>query len=618
MATRAACYAGYAFLLLANILSYHATTAFASVPSFDDGTYMPVLGATHAAAFVAVALRYRNVAHEPLGSKAAGFAAVALCIGFALVPGSCSAGVQPGFVAGTVLIGVGQAVLSLLWLSALPMFSYRTSYLFLLGSHAAATALCAIVLQYPQEWYIPITLASLLAACACATRLRVARPIERTFSSQIADVAPLVGKGVLAVGLFALLSGFVTSLSGQPDIDPDLMQYLVLGISACVLVIMSVPALLFRQPFKLEGSYRVALPLSALGLLVLPGLTEAVPPAIAGTLATTGYMMCGIVLACTIAEVGKAARIPVMPLYAASDTVSLLCLLAGTEAGALTRVYLPGTNAGFALIGLGTLYLVMLGASWLLGRERIPRRSDPQPSPPPEQDARPSGGAASEPADATRLASAPIQIVAAPEPDLVAAAYGLSDLETTVFKQLLEGRTIARIAQDLYLSPERREIPYAEDLPSLRRAYPCGTGGLHAPASLGRRRARALHGRVVARKPRFYTRNRGFRATMRRRRRPAGISAPRGHPREPVRALSPPTRPDRPRASNARAAGPRGNGGRHRARSRRLGEHREDVYEARVPEARRPLQAGHHRPVPRGVADSARCPSSSPYPPSAG
>ena len=155
MATRAACYAGYAFLLLANILSYHATTAFASVPSFDDGTYMPVLGATHAAAFVAVALRYRNVAHEPLGSKAAGFAAVALCIGFALVPGSCSAGVQPGFVAGTVLIGVGQAVLSLLWLSALPMFSYRTSYLFLLGSHAAATALCAIVLQYPQDGTSP-------------------------------------------------------------------------------------------------------------------------------------------------------------------------------------------------------------------------------------------------------------------------------------------------------------------------------------------------------------------------------------------------------------------------------------------------------------------------------
>ena len=157
MATRAACYAGYAFLLLANILSYHATTAFAACLIRRRHVHA---GARRDArsSFVAVALRYRNVAHEPLGSKAAGFAAVALCIGFALVLGSCSVGMQPGFVAGTVLIGVGQAVLSLLWLSALPMFSYRTSYLFLLGSHAAATALCAIVLQCPQEWYIPITL----------------------------------------------------------------------------------------------------------------------------------------------------------------------------------------------------------------------------------------------------------------------------------------------------------------------------------------------------------------------------------------------------------------------------------------------------------------------------
>ena len=32
--------------------------------------------------------------------------------------------------------------------------------------------------------------------------------------------------------------------------------------------------------------------------------------------------------------------------------------------------------------------------------------------------------------------------------DRIAAAYGLSDRETTIFKQLLEGRTIARIAQD--------------------------------------------------------------------------------------------------------------------------------------------------------------------------
>lgn len=455
MATRAACFAGYAFLLLANILSYHATTAFASVPAFDGDAYSTVLSTVHVVVFVAVVLRSRNAVREPLGPRAAVVAAVALCAGFALVLGGCPMGAQAAFVAGAVLIGVGQALLSLLWLSALPSFSYRTSYLFLLGSHAGATALCALVLLCPQTWYVPITVASFLVACACATRLRVERPLERTFSGQIADIAPLVGKGVLAVGLFALLSGFVTSLSGQTGVDPTHMQYLVLGISACVLVIMSVPALLYRQPFKLEGSYRVALPLSALGLLVLPGLVDAIPPAIAGTLATTGYMMCGIVLACTIAEVGKAARVPVMPLFAASDTVSLLCLLAGSEAGMLSRVYLPGTNAGFALIGLGTLYLVMLGASWLLGRERIPRGIDADGAPPAKQDAAASEARSAQavaPAAARGDAATPGD-AGASELDRIAAAYGLSEQETTIFKQLLEGRTIARIAQDLYLSP---------------------------------------------------------------------------------------------------------------------------------------------------------------------
>lgn len=456
MATRAACYAGYAFLLLANILSYHATTAFASVPAFDGEAYGTVLSTVHIVVFVAIVLRSRNAVREPLGPRAAIVAAVALCLGFALVVGGCEFGTRPAFVAGAMLIGVGQALLSLLWLSALPLFSYRTSYLFLLGSHAGATALCALVLLCPEEWYIPITVASFLAACACAARLPVERPLERTFSGQIADIAPLVGKGVLAVGLFALLSGFVTSLSGQTGVDPTHLQYLVLGISACVLVIMSVPALLFHQPFKLEGSYRVALPLSALGLLVLPGLVDAIPPAIAGTLATTGYMMCGIVLACTIAEVGKAARVPVMPLYAASDTVSLLCLLAGSEAGALCRVYLPGTDAGFALIGLGTLYLVMLGASWLLGRERIQRGRRGGGS-----SATAQQGEASSAADGQQALEPPAREDAAPastgpgisELDRIAAAYGLGDLETSIFKQLLEGRTIARIAQDLYLSP---------------------------------------------------------------------------------------------------------------------------------------------------------------------
>ncbi|MFR1638604.1 MAG: hypothetical protein ACLSVD_05150 [Eggerthellaceae bacterium] len=256
-------------------------------------------------------------------ARAAGFAAVALCIGFALVRDHAAQACS-GFVAGTVLISrPGGAQLAV----AVGAATACTSYLFLLGSHAAATALCAIVLQYPQEWYIP-RLASLLAACA--TRLRVARPIERTFSSQIAGVAPLVGKGVLAV--FALLSGFVTNI----------------GATRHRLISCSTSCWDFRLRAVGHRCPRCCSPAVQAGRQ-LPrgcrfprwacwcclGLTEAVPPLCRHT-GHHGLHDVWHRAGLHIAEVGKAARIPVMPLYAAA-TVSLLCLLAGTEAGALTR-----------------------------------------------------------------------------------------------------------------------------------------------------------------------------------------------------------------------------------------------------------------------------------------
>ena len=239
-------------------------------------------------------------------------------------------------------------------------------------------------------------------------------------------------------------------MSEQSVGDPTFQQYLVLAVSAGVLVIMSVPALAYRQPLKLESSYRVALPLSALGFLVLPGLFDAVPPAIAGTLATTGYMMCGIILSCTIAEVCKAARIASVPLYAASEVVSLFCLFVGTGLGTACAVYLPGTNTAFAVIGMGCLYLLTIGASWLVGRDRVPRlRTTPTGSFHADERLRQPRGDDGQTAEATS-GTAALEPVA--PLDQVAQAYRLNEQETRIFKQLVGGRTIARIAQDLYLS----------------------------------------------------------------------------------------------------------------------------------------------------------------------
>ena len=443
--------AGFALLLLSNILSLHATTAFAALPAFDGTAYSTATMAVRVVMYVGVAVLFWRRTSEPLSPRPTGIAAAVLGLaGFTLVADPWGLALAPVAFLGAACIGCAQALLSLMWLSVLPQLTYRQSDLYILGSHAGATALCALVLTLPVTWYLPVTMAAFLGSSAYVAFLKPERPLEHALSDQAADVVPLIGKGVLAVGLFALVSGFVSRMSEQSVGDPTFQQYLVLAVSAGVLVIMSVPALAYRQPLKLESSYRVALPLSALGFLVLPGLFDAVPPAIAGTLATTGYMMCGIILSCTIAEVCKAARIASVPLYAASEVVSLFCLFVGTGLGTACAVYLPGTNTAFAVIGMGCLYLLTIGASWLVGRDRVPRlRTTPTGSFHADERLRQPRGDDGQTAEATS-GTAALEPVA--PLDQVAQAYRLNEQETEIFKQLVEGRTIARIAQDLYLS----------------------------------------------------------------------------------------------------------------------------------------------------------------------
>ena len=256
-------------------------------------------------------------------------------------------------------------------------------------------------------------------------------------SDQAADVVPLIGKGVLAVGLFALVSGFVSRMSEQSVGDPTFQQYLVLAVSAGVLVIMSVPALAYRQPLKLESSYRVALPLSALGFLVLPGLFDAVPPAIAGTLATTGYMMRGIILSCTIAEVRQGG---------AHRFGAPVC---GKRSGVAVPPF-RGHGAGNRLRGVPARHqhrvrghrdglfgnLLTIGASWLVGRDRVPRlRTTPTGSLHADERLRQPRGDDGQTAEATS-GTAALEPVA--PLDQVAQAYRLNEQETEIFKQLAE------------------------------------------------------------------------------------------------------------------------------------------------------------------------------------
>lgn len=417
-------FVGFTLNLMADILCFHGTTAFSSLAGFDHGIFTIALIVSRIFAYAACTSYLWQKKSIDISLTALGTTCAALLTGGFAILLSAPAGISlTRLLVSAFLIGVCQAALNLRWLSYLPSLSYRGSYLFILGGHAAATAICLGILLAPVVVYPWIALGFYPLACLCAMRRQPETPAVHSFHQQIIDIAPLLGKGILAVSLFAFTSGLLSSLTFTAGTNPTMLQYAVQGISGAVIIAMAIPALLFEQPLKLEESYRVALWLSAVGFLVLPGLTRALPVDVTGTLATTGYMVCGIVLSCTIAEVCKTSRTLATPFFAASEIVTLSCLLVGNLLGTAYTSHASQLtpSQGYSLLAIGGFaYILITGIMWLY-RRSTRHREKPQ-------------------ALAVEEASEDEEPVQLPYP------------EDAILQQLIQGRTMARIAEDLYLS----------------------------------------------------------------------------------------------------------------------------------------------------------------------
>lgn len=443
-------FVGLSLFLLVDILSFHSSTAFSGVSGFVPGFYTPVLIFSRILAFVGVAIvstrmMTSKTKRPVIALSCALFSTAAMLL---IAFGAPSIGTSI-VMFGAMILGASQGVASLFWLSTLTAFDYRGSYLYLLAGHALATVLCALLLLLPFSLVLPVT----IACTVLSNTLLVFAPqgvvVEHSITSRGLDVAQNLGKAVATVCVFALASGVMISVASNTTsaIEPAYEQYTVLGISGLVLVIMFIPALVFKQPLKLENGYKVALPLSALGFLVLPGLTELIPTFIAGTLTTTGYMVTGIILSCLIAEMARTARMSPVSLLSVAESITLAFLLLGLMIGGMFSQYLGPEYVSLALIALGLLYLLALGTSWFFSRDKeegLYARSERKSS---AQDA-----VQSLELDKERLTQKQVLLYSKQTLAEIAESLSFSEQEQQVFYQLVEGRTLSRIAQDLYLS----------------------------------------------------------------------------------------------------------------------------------------------------------------------
>jgi DNA-binding NarL/FixJ family response regulator len=383
--------------LLTQILAYHSSMALVGIPGIEEGEraqYLFAILAVHLVVFSVIGLIWCQHSLERVVSSRLSVLAAAVvgCTGFMLLRATPFLGFLPvsPIVLIACLIGGAMAFSSLYWLQRLALFTYRGSYLYILGAHAGATCLCALLLFMPVGFngvVAPLCFA-LSALCSVKdserplhtasenvanSRVSVTATLRR-FSSMFArvrSVAVLLWRGVFSVCIFAFLSGLMSRLSGQTTANPETLQSFVLITSAGVLAIMSIPALLTNKPLKLESSYFVALPLSALSLLIVPSLIRSLPVGMSGILVTTGYMLVGIVLYCTIAEVSRFSGIPAaLPLSVCGALTVGFCLL-GLALARPVSTLIPAELIGPLIIGCALLYLVVLGAVSLLEHSRF-------------------------------------------------------------------------------------------------------------------------------------------------------------------------------------------------------------------------------------------------------
>jgi DNA-binding NarL/FixJ family response regulator len=358
----------------------------------------------------------------------------------------------PALVGAALTLGCTLSLLFVFWCSQLVRFSYRGSYLIVIGTHGMATACDAAYLSLPVRFDGATMLVTLLLSCLCMALLaktarsaRLAKTAHgeggtrNTEHTSVREATPLLRNGVLAVCVFAFISGLTLSNTGGAVSDPFTLQGFMLGASAAVLLIMLIPVLVTHKPLKLENSYRVALPLSTLGFIVVPFLVSELPTGISGILVTTGYMLTGIVLYCTVAEASRITGAPILPLLAGCEAITLTCYIVGSTVSYPLSGFISGAWGNGAIIGLALLYLALFFLGPRLNRNMSHGLAEN------EYLTRVANGTPAVGSN-TLLSFEPADI------GLLSVSRGLNERETEILVLMAEGRTLSRIGEEMGLS----------------------------------------------------------------------------------------------------------------------------------------------------------------------
>ena len=364
-----------------------------------------VTAATAAVGFVVTRMAFQFAGFVPLGS------------------------LVPYLVFGGVCFGAGDALINLMWARFSGTLGLRKVYVFVLMSNMLSLVVYFLVTLAPTPFMLPLGAALFFVSVVCAKRsLDLRAPISEEYSAPVfKGTLANLWRPVLGTAILAFMSGLMLQLSARQDIPLETFQPTSLVTQAVLMAALFLPVLLVKKQPNLGAVYKVALPLSAAGFLLLPLIWDGAG-GLANACAQLGTLVAGIILWCMAAEAVHDTKLPAVLLFSCTFLCTNAAQLAGTLVGFFNASTLAQGDVALTAVALVAVYLVAMVSMFLFKDRKLNAKED-------EVAAAPQQGDALE----ARC-------------NALAEGYGFTPRETEILVLLGQGRTARGISEKLYVS----------------------------------------------------------------------------------------------------------------------------------------------------------------------
>ncbi|OUO87990.1 helix-turn-helix transcriptional regulator [Gordonibacter sp. An230] len=431
---------GYALYLVFGYVSFESPTMFASV----DGSAIPVQSLFQVAIVGARVLVYGSmIAVMRRRSRISTLASAFLCAGvaaagflvtkmaFEFVPFAPSDVLLPWLMFGGLLYGAGGALVTLLWARFSGTLDLRRVYLFVLLSNALSLVLYLLVTLLPTPAVAPVgAILFFVSVAFCKRCLDMRGPIGEECSAPVLKGALLsLWRPILGTSILSFMSGLMLQVSIQQSIPLATFQCTSIITQGAVVLVLLLPALMAKSQPSLGSVYKVALPLSATGFLLLPLIWDGAG-GLANACAQLGSLVAGIILWCMTANAVRDTRLPAGLLFSCSLVCTNAAQLAGAVVGTLNAHTFSVGDLKLTAVALVAVYLVAMVSTFLFKDRTF------------------SG----EGAGRTIPATVAPQVALEERCRQIVETYGLTPRESEILRHLGQGRTVRSISERLVVS----------------------------------------------------------------------------------------------------------------------------------------------------------------------